>query len=181
MCDHENNEIQISRGFPGLGNHRVGMTDEQWMQRALELAQQAQARNEVPVGAVVVSAAGELLGEGFNQPISTADPTAHAEIVALRAAAANAANYRLPGSTLYVTLEPCLMCAGALIHARVERLVFAASEPRSGAVVSAFQVLGASHLNHLVCVESGVLAEQSTQLLQRFFAARRASGVGGSQ
>ena len=149
------------------------MTDEQWMLRALDLARQAQARNEVPVGAVVVSATGELLGEGFNQPISAADPTAHAEIVALRAAAANASNYRLPGSTLYVTLEPCLMCAGALIHARVERLVFAASEPKSGAVMSAFQVLSGPRLNHQVCVESGVLAEQSTHLLQSFFAARR--------
>ncbi len=149
------------------------MTDEQWMLRALDLARQAQSRNEVPVGAVVVSAAGELLGEGYNQPISSADPTAHAEMVALRAAARNVGNYRLPGSTLYVTLEPCLMCAGALIHARVERLVFATSEPKSGAVVSAFQVLGASRLNHQVGVESGVLAEHSAQLLHRFFADRR--------
>lgn len=149
------------------------MTEEQWMLRALDLAEQAAQRNEVPVGAVVVSAAGELLGEGFNQPISSADPTAHAEIVALRAAAFRTGNYRLPGSTLYVTLEPCLMCAGALIHARVQRLVYAASEPKAGAVVSAFQVLGASRVNHQVTVESGVLAEQSTRLLQSFFAARR--------
>jgi len=156
------------------------MTDEQWMLRALDLARLAAALNEVPVGAVVVSAAGELLGEGFNQPISGVDPTAHAEIVALRAAAAKVANYRLPGSTIFVTLEPCLMCAGALIHARVQRLVFAASEPRAGAVVSAFQVLGASRLNHQIGVESGVLAEQSTELLQRFFAARRQE-VNGNQ
>lgn len=149
------------------------MTDEQWMLRALDLAEQAAQRNEVPVGAVVVSAAGELLGEGFNQPISSADPTAHAEIVALRAAAIKTGNYRLPGSILYVTLEPCLMCAGALIHARVRRLVYAASEPKAGAVVSAFQVLDTSRVNHQVCVESGVLAEQSTRLLQNFFAARR--------
>ncbi len=154
------------------------MTDEQWMLRALDLARQAAERNEVPVGAVVVSAAGELLGEGFNQPITSSDPTAHAEMVALRAAAVCTANYRLPGSTIFVTLEPCLMCAGALIHARVQRLVYAAPEPKAGAVVSAFQVLGASRLNHQVRVESGVLAEQSTHLLQRFFAARRQAGSG---
>jgi tRNA(Arg) A34 adenosine deaminase TadA len=147
--------------------------DEHWMGRALRLAREGAALGEVPVGAVVVDAEGRLLGQGFNQPIGAHDPTAHAEIVALRQAAKEAGNYRLPGSTLYVTLEPCLMCCGALVHARVQRLVYGAKEPKAGAVESAFEVLGSARLNHRVAVEGGVLAEQSSELLRTFFAARR--------
>jgi tRNA(adenine34) deaminase len=148
------------------------MTDEQWMRRALTLAEQAARHEDVPVGAVLVRGA-ELLGEGWNQVISAADPTAHAEIVALRAAAAQAGNYRLPGTTLYVTLEPCTMCAGAMVHARVERLVFAAREPRAGAICSNCETLEAAYYNHRVQWEEGPLADESAALLQSFFRARR--------
>ncbi len=151
------------------------MNDEGWMRRALELAKQGAAMDEVPVGAVVVDADGRCLGEGFNKPISEHDPTAHAEIVALRRAAEAAGNYRLPGATLYVTLEPCLMCCGALVHARVDRLVYGATEPKSGAVESSFSVLESTRLNHRLQVIGGVLAEASTAVLQEFFAARRTS------
>ena len=148
------------------------MTDEQWMRRALTLAEQAARHEEVPVGGVLVRGE-ELLGEGWNQVISAADPTAHAEIVALRAAAAQAGNYRLPGTTLYVTLEPCTMCAGAMVHARVERLVFAAREPRAGAICSNCETLDAAYYNHRVQWEEGPLADESAALLQSFFRARR--------
>ena len=148
------------------------MSDEQWMRRALTLAEQAARHEEVPVGAVLVRGE-ELLGEGWNQVISAADPTAHAEIVALRAAAAQAGNYRLPGTTLYVTLEPCTMCAGAMVHARVERLVFAAREPRAGAICSNCETLDAAYYNHRVQWEEGPLADESAALLQSFFRARR--------
>ncbi|MEZ5597343.1 MAG: tRNA adenosine(34) deaminase TadA [Pseudomonadales bacterium] len=147
--------------------------DTRWMARALQLAGQAAACGEVPVGAVLVSADGECLGEGYNRPIGTHDPTAHAEIVALRAAATRVGNYRLPGSTLYVTLEPCMMCCGALVHARIARLVYGASEPKAGAVASNFRVLEDPKLNHRVVTEGGILGERSTALLQAFFAARR--------
>jgi len=149
------------------------MQDQFWMNHALKLAREGAALGEVPVGAVVVDAEGRLLGEGFNQPIGAHDPTAHAEIVALRQAAQRAGNYRLPGASLYVTLEPCLMCCGALVHARIQRLVYAAKEPKAGAVESAFGVLGNSRLNHRVEVMGGVLAEASSELLRNFFAARR--------
>ena len=142
------------------------------MRRALELAALAAQREEVPVGAVVVRD-GELLGEGFNQVITAADPSAHAEIVALRDAAAKAGNYRLPGATLYVTLEPCTMCAGALVHARIAELVFAAREPRAGVVCSTCQLLDEPWYNHKVSWQEGVLATQSAELLQAFFRARR--------
>jgi tRNA(adenine34) deaminase len=145
---------------------------ERWMSRALELADVAAAHEEVPVGAVLVRD-GELLGQGFNQVISAADPTAHAEIVALRAAATAAGNYRLPGSILYVTLEPCTMCAGAMIHARVARLVFAAREPRAGVVCSTCSLLDEPRYNHQVRWQEGILAEQSSQRLRDFFRARR--------
>ena len=121
--------------------------DLQWMERALELARCAEAEGEVPVGAVVV-ANGEVIGEGWNRPIALHDPTAHAEIHAIRDAAIQQKNYRIPGSTLYVTLEPCAMCAGAIVHARIERVVFAATDPRSGAAGSQFQLLQHSALNH---------------------------------
>ena len=149
--------------------------DERWMRAALALAERAGARGEVPVGAVVVRD-GVLLGAGHNQPIGGNDPTAHAEIVALRAAADAVENYRLPGADLYVTVEPCLMCTGALVHARIARLVFGALEPKTGAVVSNHCALAAGGLNHRVAASGGVLAEESAALLQAFFAARRSNG-----
>lgn len=142
------------------------------MQRALELAEQAASQGEVPVGAVLVLD-GQIVGEGFNQPISSSDPTAHAELVALRDAASNIANYRIPGSTLYVTIEPCTMCAGAMIHARVERVVYGASEPKSGVVESNSNIFLGEHLNHKVLVTRGVLSEQCSTLLKNFFRKRR--------
>jgi len=146
--------------------------DEHWMRHALALADRAAQQGEVPVGAVVVRD-GELLGEGGNQVISAADPTAHAEIVALRAAAQRTGNYRLPGSVLYVTIEPCTMCAGAIIHARVDRLVFGASEPKAGVVHSRCRLLDEPWYNHRVAWLGGVLAEESSERLRRFFQARR--------
>lgn len=145
---------------------------EDWMRRALALADRAANEGEVPVGAVVVRD-GVLLGEGWNQMISGQDPTAHAEIVALRDAARVAGNYRLPGTTLYVTLEPCAMCAGAMVHARVASLVFGASEPRAGVVRSTASLLDALWLNHRVNWQGDVLAEESAVRLQAFFRARR--------
>ena len=143
-----------------------------WMQRALELADRAAALDEVPVGAVVVRGE-ELLGEGWNQVISAADPTAHAEIVALRAAAKRVGNYRLPGATLFVTLAPCAMCAGAMVHARIAQLVFAAAEPRAGVACSRLRLLDEPWFNHRVSWQGGVLAEASSARLQAFFRARR--------
>lgn len=145
---------------------------DHWMQRALALADRAADAGEVPVGAVVVRE-GEVLGEGYNQVISAADPTAHAEIVALRAAARAVGNYRLPGATLYVSLEPCTMCAGAMVHARIAQLVFAAEEPRAGVVCSRGAQLDAPWYNHRVSWCGGVLAEASAERLRRFFRARR--------
>ena len=150
----------------------VAADDERWMREALALAREAQTHGEVPVGAVVVRD-GAVLGAGYNRPIMSNDPTAHAEIVALRAAAAAAGNYRLPGAELYVTVEPCLMCAGALVHARIARLVFGATEPKSGAVASTGQALEANGLNHRVSVSSGVLADDCAAMLKAFFLARR--------
>ena len=143
-----------------------------WMRRALELADKAAALDEVPVGALVVRD-NALLGEGWNQVISAADPSAHAEVVALRAAASHVGNYRLSGATLYVTLEPCTMCSGAMVHARIERLVFAATEPKSGVVCSRSRLLDEPWFNHHVEWEGGVLAEESTARLQAFFKAKR--------
>ena len=145
---------------------------EQWMRRALALADRAENEGEVPIGAVLVRD-GELLGEGWNQVISAADPSAHAEIVALRDAARVVGNYRLPGSMLYVTLEPCTMCAGALVHARVSELVFGASEPRAGVVCSHHNLLDQPWYNHRVSWLGGVLADDSSQRLKNFFRARR--------
>jgi tRNA(adenine34) deaminase len=147
--------------------------DQAFMRRALELAQRAEQAGEVPVGALVV-AEYEIIGEGWNQPISSHDPTAHAEVIALRSAAAERRNYRLPGTTLYVTLEPCAMCAGAIVHARVDRVVFAATDPRSGAAGSAFDLLPSDHrFNHYTRCEGGVLAEESAAMLRAFFRTRR--------
>ncbi len=150
----------------------MGSDHEFWMHRALALADRAGDVGEVPVGALVVSA-GELLGEGYNQVISAADPTAHAEVMALRAAAARVGNYRLPGATLYVTLEPCTMCAGAIVHSRIELLVFAAEEPRAGVICSRGRQLDEPWYNHRVHWQGGVLAEESSERLRRFFRARR--------
>ncbi len=142
------------------------------MREALGLAGEGAARGEVPVGAVLVQD-GEVIGRGFNCPISTSDPSAHAEMVAIRAAAQALANYRLPGSTLYVTLEPCAMCAGLIVHSRVQRVVFGASEPRAGMAVSRGQFFDQAFLNHRVRVEGGVLAEECGEVLKAFFKARR--------
>jgi tRNA(adenine34) deaminase len=142
------------------------------MRKALVLAERGAAAGEVPVGAIVVRE-GELLGEGWNQVIGASDPSAHAEIVALRAAAAKVGNYRLPGSVLYVTLEPCTMCAGALVHARVSRLVFATREPKAGVVCSTCSLFDAPMYNHKVAWSEGVLAAESAACLQKFFAERR--------
>jgi tRNA(adenine34) deaminase len=146
--------------------------DEQWMRRALELAERAQAAGEVPIGAVVVMG-DQALGSGWNSPIGACDPTSHAEIVALRAAARSKGNYRLPGSTLYVTLEPCAMCAGAIVQARVARVVYGAPDPKAGAAGSVLQVLGSGLLNHRPQITGGVLAEEASRMLTRFFRERR--------
>jgi tRNA(adenine34) deaminase len=146
--------------------------DTHWMRRALELATLAAREGEVPVGAVVVKD-GQLIAEGWNRPIGHHDPTAHAEIQALRAAGKALNNYRLGGTTLYVTLEPCPMCAGAIVHARVQRVVFAASDPRTGAAGSIYNILQSNELNHRCEVEGGLLAEESAALLRHFFRSRR--------
>lgn len=146
--------------------------DEQFMRLALEQARLGGEQGEVPVGAVLVQE-GEVIGRGFNCPISRHDPSAHAEMVAIRAAAESVRNYRLPGSTLYVTLEPCSMCAGLIVHARIARVVFAASEPRAGVAASQGRFFEQGFLNHRVLVEGGLLAEESAELLRAFFRARR--------
>lgn len=145
---------------------------QHWMEQALLLADRAAEQGEVPVGALVVRD-GHVLGRGWNRVIGDADPTAHAEIIALRDAAGIEGNYRLPGATLYVTLEPCSMCAGALVHARIALLVFAAREPRAGVVCSQCALLESPWYNHRVRWEEGVLAEESSRRLQAFFRARR--------
>lgn len=147
-------------------------TDEDWMRRSLALAEMAAIAGEVPVGAVLVLD-GKIIGEGFNQSIQSHDPTAHAEIIALRSAASAVENYRLPDTTLYVTLEPCTMCVGALVHARVKRVVFAAREPRAGAVVSHLHLCDQTLFNHKLAWSEGVLADESSALLTGFFKARR--------
>lgn len=146
--------------------------DEHFMQLALEQAKLGALRGEVPVGAVVVHE-GEVVGSGFNCPISTSDPSAHAEMVAIRAAATKLDNYRLPGSSLYVTLEPCSMCAGLIVHSRIARVVFGTTEPKAGVAVSRGQFFQQDFLNHRVLIEGGVLAEVCSSLLSDFFRARR--------
>jgi tRNA(adenine34) deaminase len=148
-------------------------TDLYWMKKAYELAQRAFGQGEVPVGAVLVDAANQCVGEGWNQPISGRDPTAHAEIVALREAASLLENYRLTDTTLYVTLEPCPMCAGAIVHARIRRVVFATPDPRTGSAGSVYNLLNSPNLNHRVDVDSGVLQNESSTLLKSFFLERR--------
>lgn len=146
------------------------------MREALALAREAAVVGEVPVGAVVV-VAGEIVGRGFNQPIRRHDPTAHAEVMALRAAAEHLGNYRLPGATLYVTLEPCVMCTGAMLHARVARVVFGAKDPKTGAAGSVIDLFAEARLNHHADITGGVLAKECGALLSSFFAARRAKTV----
>lgn len=146
--------------------------DIDYMRRALALAQQAADEGEVPVGAVVVRE-GRIAGEGWNRPLAGADATAHAEIQAIRAACAAAENYRLAGTTLYVTLEPCVMCVGAIMHARISRVVFGAADPKTGACGSVVNLFADERLNHHATVHGGVLAEESIALLRAFFAERR--------
>ncbi|MEH6469914.1 MAG: tRNA adenosine(34) deaminase TadA [Halopseudomonas sp.] len=148
--------------------------DQRWMARALQLAEQGASQGEVPVGALVVLD-GEVIGEGWNQPISSHDPSAHAELVALRQAAQRLQNYRLPGATLYVTLEPCTMCSGALIHSRISRLVYGTTEPKGGVVESRAELLSSDWFNWRIAVTGGVLAEQCGEQLSCFFAQRRAA------
>ena len=150
----------------------MALDDELWMRAALAEARRAGEAGEVPIGAVVV-VDGEIVGRGRNRPIGSVDPTAHAEIDALRSAARHVANYRLPGAVLYTTVEPCLMCAGALLHARVARLVYGAAEPKTGAVASAARVLCGPLAHHRIDVVGGVLADECAALLVSFFGARR--------
>ncbi|HVJ75462.1 MAG TPA: tRNA adenosine(34) deaminase TadA [Casimicrobiaceae bacterium] len=146
--------------------------DARWMDEALALARAAAARGEVPVGAIVVRD-GQAIGRGGNAPIADSDPTAHAEIAALRDAARSLSNYRLPGATLYVTIEPCAMCAGAILHARIARVVFGAADPKTGACGSVVDLFAEPRLNHHATVTRGVRADECGALLSAFFAARR--------
>jgi tRNA(Arg) A34 adenosine deaminase TadA len=164
--------MNLQRGSEESASSALSATDERWMGEALALARQAQARGEVPVGAVVVRA-GIIIGRGGNAPIVGSDPTAHAEIAALRSAAESMGNYRLPDCEIYVTLEPCAMCAGAIMHARLARVVFGASDPKTGACGSVIDLFADRRLNHHTSVHGGVSAEHCGALLSAFFAARR--------
>jgi tRNA(adenine34) deaminase len=146
--------------------------DHQFMQQALDQAKLAAMAGEVPVGAVLVRD-GKIISRGFNQPIGNSDPSAHAEMIALRSAAQLESNYRLPGTTLYVTLEPCIMCAGAMLHARVERLVFGATDPKTGAAGSVLNVFSEKQINHQTQVEGGIMDDECGQVLRDFFKGRR--------
>ena len=146
--------------------------DRQFMQQALDQAKLAAMAGEVPVGAVLVRD-GKIISRGFNQPIGNSDPSAHAEMIALRSAAQLESNYRLPGTTLYVTLEPCIMCAGAMLHARVERLVFGATDPKTGAAGSVLNVFSEKQINHQTQVEGGIMDDEFSQVLRDFFKGRR--------
>ena len=152
------------------------MTDEEWMAEALDAADAAGRQGEVPVGAVAVLG-DELIARAGNRPVAVHDPTAHAEILALRAAAERLGNYRLPGLTLYVTLEPCPMCVGAMIHARVARLVFGAADPKSGAVQSVWRLAEDARHNHKMAISGGILAEECGELLRRFFREKRTGSI----
>jgi tRNA(adenine34) deaminase len=159
-------------GQPSATDLADTSTDALFMLRALELARTAEAAGEVPVGAVIVKG-GAIIGEGWNRPITTRDPSAHAEMIAMRAAAHALGNYRLLDTTLYVTLEPCAMCAGAMVHARVKRLVYAATDPRAGAAGSVFNIVQHAALNHRLEVSGGVMADACGALLRSFFVSRR--------
>jgi tRNA(adenine34) deaminase len=151
---------------------KMALTDVECMTRAIELAREAEAAGEVPVGALIVRD-GAVVAEGWNRPIGTCDPTAHAEMVALRAAGGSLGTYRLTGTTLYVTLEPCAMCAAAMVHARVARVVYGAADPRAGAAGSVFDIVRHPALNHRLEVDGGVLSEECGSMLRAFFLARR--------
>jgi tRNA(adenine34) deaminase len=155
------------------------MSDAKYMSLAMELARDAWQAGEVPVGAIVVLE-GEIVGRGFNQPISRHDPSAHAEIMALRDAGQRIGNYRLPECTLYVTLEPCVMCAGAMMHARIKRIVFGASDPKTGAAGGVVNLFRETRLNHHAQIEGGVLAEECGELISSFFKERREKITAGS-
>ena len=162
-------------GISAVASEPGASTDERWMRHALMLADRAEREDdEIPVGAVLVSAGGEVLGEGWNRNITEHDPTAHAEIVAVRQAGAALGNHRLLGSTLYVTLEPCAMCAMAMVHARIARLVFGAGDPKTGAAGSVFDLLADPRHNHRVSVRGGVLADEAGPRLTAWFRRRRA-------
>ncbi len=152
--------------------HGPHLSDEDWMRHALMLARRTAEAGEVPVGAVLIQD-GNIIGEGWNHPIAAHDPTAHAEIAALRAGALTLNNYRLASTTLYVTLEPCVMCVGAMVHARIARLVFGAYDPKTGAAGSVFDLVAATQHNHRIELRGGVLAEECGALLSEFFRARR--------
>ena len=170
-------EDNHSAVLPNPGPGDAAAAHEAYMREALAEADRALSGNEVPVGAVVVApGGGRVIGRGFNHPIRGVDPTAHAEVAALRDAARRTGNYRLTGATLYVTVEPCLMCAGALVHARIGMLVYGAPEPKAGAVRSVMRALDHPALNHRVSVVAGVLAEECRGLVQAFFGARRRGG-----
>lgn len=159
--------------FDDLDAAALARLDTIGMRAALDMARDAEAAGEVPVGAVVVDAQGAILGRGYNRCISDHDPTGHAEIVALRDAAARVGNYRLPGLALYVTLEPCVMCMGAMLHARLARVVFGATDPKTGACGSVLDVPAVSQINHHTIVVGGVMADDCAAALQAFFRARR--------
>jgi len=152
------------------------MNDEKYMRRALELADQAEVAGEVPVGAVLVYD-NQIISEGANSPIASCDPSSHAEINALRQGAKALQNYRLPNTTLYITLEPCAMCAGAIIHARVARVVFGAADPKTGAAGSVFNILQNNQLNHRVALTCGILAQECSERLSDFFRKKRQSAI----
>jgi len=162
----------LSGHQPLTSDHEFSAADTFFMSRAIELAREAQTAGEVPVGAVIVKD-GVIVGEGWNRPISTHDPSAHAEMIAMRAAAQTLGNYRLLDTTLYVTLEPCAMCAGAMVHARVKRLVYAAADPRAGAAGSIFNIVQHEALNHRLEIAGGLLGQECATLLRSFFASRR--------
>jgi tRNA(adenine34) deaminase len=161
-----------SRQTPAVSSQHSSDDDERFMLEALALARQAAAAGEVPVGAVVVKD-GTIIGRGYNRPVSAHDPTAHAEVIALRSAAEQLGNYRLTDCSLYVTLEPCAMCAGAIMHARIGRLVYGTMDSKSGACGSVVNLFAENRLNHHATVTGGVLADEAARLLQGFFAARR--------
>lgn len=158
-----------------MGNELMG--DEDYMHLALEQAELARAAGEVPVGAIVVDADGKVIGSGFNQPIGTHDPSSHAEIKALRDAAQRIGNYRLPGCSLFVTLEPCVMCVGAILHARIARVVYGATDPKTGAAHSVLRLFDEGQINHQTRIEGGMLAETCANLLRDFFAERRRKSI----
>ncbi|HEX4485816.1 MAG TPA: tRNA adenosine(34) deaminase TadA [Terriglobales bacterium] len=163
--------------FPAAENIPAKASDELWMEEALRMAQRALEAGEVPIGAVVVRK-GEIVGRGWNRNLTDDDPTAHAEIIALRDAGATLGNHRLIDCELFVTIEPCAMCAGAMTHARLKRLVYGADDPKAGAVHSVMQVINHPQLNHRMEVHGGVLAGRSAELLQAFFRSRRSRNEG---